>query len=160
MQTTMTQDPEIGQSGQLFYPPPSGGVVTKFTEGALVAAGLGVIGGTAQDDVKPPAATFTTKWVGIVIYKDTHPTNTYADKSQIAVCREGFVLVSYEPDTDPTADTPIFVRHTANGAGKLTLGAIRANADSANAVAAPNGMFRKVWASQKKALVELSGHVQ
>ena len=159
MQTTMTQDAEIGQSGQLFYPPPTGGVVTKFAEGTGVAAGLAVIGGTAQDDVKVPTAAFTTKIVGIPVYKDTHPTNAYAAKDQLAVCRAGFVLVSYEPDTDPTPDTPVYARHTANGAGKLTLGAIRANADTANASITP-WMFRKVWASEKKALVELSGHVQ
>lgn len=157
-QTTMTQNPELGQSGQLFYPPPDGGVRSGFSEGNT-AAGLAVIAGTDEDDVKVPAATFTSTFKGIVLYKDTHPTNTWADKAPLAFVREGFVLVSYEPDTDPTPNTQVFARHTANGAGKLTLGAIRANADTTNAAALRGAMFRKVFTAEKKALVELSGHV-
>lgn len=154
----MTQDPPIGQSGQSFYPPFDGFVMTKFSEGAT-AAGLAVIAGTAQDDAKVPAATFTNKFLGIVHYDDTHETNVYATKDQIGVVHKGFVLVSYEPDTDPTPNTVACVRHTANGAGKLTLGAWRANTDSGNAVAPPGAMWRKVFASEKKAVVELTGQI-
>jgi len=155
----MTQDPPIGQSGQFFYPPPTGGTITRFSEG-LTAAGLAVVAGTAEGDAEVPSAEFTNDFLGIVHYDDLHETNIYADKEQMGVARKGFVLVSYEPDTDPTPDTPAFARHTANGAGKLTLGAIRANADTDNASAIPGGMFRKIFPAEKKAVVELSGHVQ
>lgn len=152
----MTQDPPIGQSGEIYYP--GAEVITRFSEGTTVA-GLAVIAGTAERDAKVPAATFTNKFLGIVHYDDTHETNSYANKEQMGVVHRGYVLVSYEVDTDPTPDTPAFVRHTANGAGKLTLGAIRANADTSNAVAAPGAMFRKVFASEKKAVVELTGQI-
>lgn len=158
-QTTLTQYPEHGQSGQLYYPPPPGGVVTKFAEGVLVAAGLALVNGTGEDQVEPPSAAFSSDFAGIALYKDTHESNAFADEEQLAVCREGFVLVSYEPDTDPTVNTQAHARHTANGAGKLTLGAIRANVDTDNADPIPGAMFRKVFPAEKKAVVELSGHV-
>lgn len=157
-QTTLTQNPEHGQSGQLYYPPPNGGVRTGFAEGS-VAAGLAVVAGTDEGDVAVPTAAFDSDFKGIVLYKDTHATNVWADEEQLAFCREGFVLVAYEPDTDPTPDTQVHARHTANGAGKLTLGAIRANVDTDNADPVPGAMFRKVFASEKKVLIELSGHV-
>lgn len=159
MQTTLDQDPAVGQSGQLFYPAPQGGVVTAFSEGDT-SAGLAVVAGTDQEDVAVPAAAFTTGFRGIVHYDDTHETNTWADEEQLAVVREGFVLVDYEDDTDPTPNTAAFARHTANGAGKTVLGAVRADDDTGNADPIPGGMFRKVFASEKKAVVELSGHVQ
>ena len=154
----MTQNPDIGQSGQLAFPPPEGGIVTGFAEGA-VAAGLALIAGTLERDIKVPTAAFTIGFRGIALYKDTHETNSWADKEQLAFCRKGFLWVAYEPDTDPTHDTQVFARHTANGAGKLVLGAIRANADTTNASALRGVMFRRIIASEKKALIELSGHV-
>ena len=158
MQTTLTQDPAIGKAGQLRYPAPAGGVITRFSEGATTA-GLAVVAGTAAKDAEVPSAAFGVGFLGIVLYEDTLETNVHADKDQIAVVREGVVLVAYEPDTVPTPNTAAFARHTANGAGKLVLGAIRANVDSDNADPIPGGTFGEVFPSEGLVELRLAGTV-
>lgn len=158
VQTTYTQNPPIGRAGQV-----RNGMLkdseTRVTEGSLVAAGLAVIAGTASHQAVVPAATFTTKFLGMVLEDVTATSQSFAAGKLVAVARKGVFLVAYEPDTVPTADTPAFVRHTANGAGKLTLGSWRANADSGNAVAAPGAMFREVFAADGLVELELAGAV-
>lgn len=151
MQTTYTREPGIGLPGQLANARPHD-IETRFAEGA-VTAGLYVVAGTLEEDAKVPAATFTVAGLGIVMHDNTHETNIHATKAQISVIRKGVVLVAYEPDTAPTPNTQAFARFDPNGAGKLVLGAIRANADTDNAAAIPGGTFRKLYASE--GLVEL-----
>lgn len=136
--------------------------------GAGVAAGLGVVAGptVVAPGEKPatvPAATFTTTFLGVVHHNPLHRTNAFVAGDQVGVVRKGVVLVAYEPDAVPVADTPAFCRHTANGAGKLTLGAFRANADNIEATPSaapvPGGMFRRVFASEGLVELELAGTV-
>lgn len=158
VQTSYTRNPPIGRAGQA----PNGRLdddTTHFVEGSGVVAGLAVIAGTAAHQAKVPAATFTTAFLGVAMEDATATSQSFAAGTAIAVRRKGPILVAYEPDTVPTPNTPAFVRHTANGAGKLTLGAWRANADSANAVAAPGAMFRTVYASDGLVELELAGTV-
>lgn len=162
-QTSYTRNPGRGLPGQIINNRPSD-VVTRITEGTGVAAGLYVIGGTNGGDAKVPTAGFTTKGLGIVHHSDTVEVDSagdqvYGDNETIGVIRKGCVLVKYEADTVPTSDTPAFARHTANGAGKLVLGALRADADTANASAIPGGMWRDVYASEGLAVLELAGTV-
>ena len=159
-QTSYSQNPAIGVAGQVRNGRLSD-AITRIVEGATVAAGLGVIGGTAEHQAKSPVAAFTTKFLGVVRHD---PTLAPADQSfaagdQIGVVVKGVVLVAYEADTAPTADTPAYCRHTANGAGKLTLGAFRADADTANASVVPGGMWRRVFTADGLAELELVGTV-
>ena len=160
-QTSYSRDPAVGLPGEIANARLSD-ITTHIAEGAVVA-GLYVIAGTTENEAKVPAAAFTTTGLGIAHYSDTVESSsdvqTYADNSSVGVVRKGCVIVAYEPDTAPTPNTPAYARHTANGAGKLTLGAIRANADTANASVIPGGMFRQVFTGPKLAIVELSGHV-
>jgi hypothetical protein len=158
VQTTYTRTPPIGRAGSV----PNGRLkddITRVVEGAGVAAGLAVIAGTAAHQAKVPAATFTTTFLGVAMEEATATSQSFPATTLINVRSKGPILVAYEPDTVPTPNSPAFVRHTANGAGKLTPGAWRANADSGNAVAAPGAMFRAVYASDGLVELELAGVV-
>lgn len=160
-QINYTEKPAIGLPGTLRNGRDHD-ITTHWIEGSGVAAGRAVIAGTAAHQCKVPTAAFTTTFLGIVSHE---PLETQAVNDAIPagkqwrVVREGVVLVAYEPDTVPTPNTPAYARHTANGAGKLTLGAIRANADTSNASAIPGGMFRQVFQSQGLVELELAGTV-
>lgn len=157
VQTTYTQNPTIGRAGQV-----RNGMLfdaeTRFVEGTGVAAGLAVIGGTAGHQARVPTAAFTTKFLGIALEEVTSTSQSFAAGTKIGVARKGTILVAYEPDTVPAVDTPAFARHTANGAGKLTLGAWRAGADT-GAQAVPGAMIREVFTAEGLMEVELSGTV-
>ncbi len=147
MQTSYAINPVAGNNGQISSGRPSD-VITAVTEGTLVKAGLFLVAGATAESAKAPAATWAStpeKMRGICVLDPARvdPTS-YAAGETISVLRKGTIWVTFEPDTTPTVDTPVFARITANGAGKLTLGAIRANADTANAVAIPNCYFRQV----------------
>lgn len=159
MQTAYTSTPVAGVAGMISAAQPAPEIETRVADGA-VTAGLYVISGTtAGKDAKVPAAAFTTTGLGIAHHQPIHATNIFADNEQFSVVRKGRVWVAYEADTVPTADTPAYARHTANGAGKLVLGAIRANSDSSNAAVIPGGMFRRVDTAAGLVEVELSGAI-
>lgn len=129
MQTSYSNQPSVGIAGSLRNGTPHR-VTTHHAEGSTVAGGLAVIAGTAEQQAKVPAAPFArAAFLGVVLHQPERASQAYAAAEQLAVAREGCVLVAYEPDAAPTPNTQAFVRHTANGAGKLVLGALRANAD-------------------------------
>lgn len=157
VQTTYTRTPPIGRAGSV----PNGRLkddITRVVEGAGVVAGSAVIAGTAGHQVKLPAASFTTAFMGVVMEEATATSQSFAAGTLVNVRSKGPILVPYEPDTVPTPNTPAYARHTANGAGKLTPGAWRANADT-GAVAVPGVMIRAVYASDGLMELELSGTV-
>jgi hypothetical protein len=157
VQTTYTRTPPIGRAGSV----PNGRLkddTTHVVEGTGVAAGYAVIAGTAAHQAKVPAATFSTTFLGVVMEEATATSQSFAAGTLINVRRKGPIIVPYEADTVPTPNTPAYVRHTANGAGKLIPGVFRANADT-GAVAAPGAMFRNVYASDGLVELELAGTV-
>lgn len=162
MQTSYTRDPSRGLPGALAH----GGranIVTRFSEG-LTSAGLYVVDGSGEGRVEVPSTAFTTGGAGIVHRSkikelDGNGGQVFQDKEMLGVVDEGTVLVAYEPDTVPTPNTPAFARHTANGAGKTVLGAIRADADTANASQIPGGTFRKVYQEDGIVELELTGQI-
>lgn len=157
VQSTYTQNPPIGRAGQV----PNGRLkddTSHIAEGTGVTAGYAVIAGTAGHQAKIPTASFTTAFLGVVMEDALAASQVFAAGKQITVRRKGPILVPYEPDTVPTPNTPAFVRHTANGAGKLILGMFRAGADT-GAVAAPGVMIRAVYPTDGLMELELSGTV-
>lgn len=158
MQTSYSNQPTVGIAGSLRNGVPHK-ITTHYAEGTTVVGGLAVIAGTAEQQAKVPTAAFTVAFLGVVLHQPERVSQAYAANEQISVAREGVIVVAYEPDTAPTPNTQAYARHTANGAGKLTLGALRANADAANASAIPGGMWRRVFASDGLAELELAGTV-
>lgn len=156
MQTAYTREPVSAVAGGIARGTPE--IDSAIIDGANCSAGLLVIAGTNQEDVKVPTATFSTGFRGILNHNHLHVSNDFVDNEQVSVVRKGFVWVPYEVDTVPTHDTPVYARHAANGAGKLVLGKARANADT-GAVVVPGAMFRRIDSAAGLAEVELSGAV-
>lgn len=145
MQTSYSQDPVAGLAGQIADGRPCD-IETRFAEGA-VGVGRFVIVGTAAGRARHPAATWAAnpeRVLGFAVLDSSRVLPDYADLEQFSVLRSGPIWVAFEPDTTPTVDTPVFARITANGAGKLLLGAVRANGDTGTAIAVPNCYFRKI----------------
>lgn len=147
MQTSFTQDPVQGMAGQVSSGTHSD-IATRYAEGAC-PVGLGLVAGTsgALQQAKTPTSTVAptaVTFLGVAHLDSSREVADYADGEVMGVVRKGRVWVAYEPDTVPTPDTQAYIRHTANGAGKLVLGAFRANADTSNASAVPGGYFRRL----------------
>jgi len=70
----------------------------------------------------------------------------YAAKDQLPVMRQGCIYVIPEAG-GTTKGNAVFARFTANGAGKLQLGALRLDADTANAVAIPGAKWEDTTTS-------------
>lgn len=157
VQSTYVQNPPIGYAGQIR----NGRLkdaITRFVEGTGVSAGLALIGGTAGHQARVPAASFTTKFLGVALREELAVSQDFPAGTKIGVGQKGVFLVAYEPDTVPAVDTPAYARHTANGAGKLVPGAWRAGADT-GAVAVPGVMIRNVFTTEGLMEIELSGTV-
>lgn len=147
MQTSYAINPVAGNNGQISSGRMSD-VITCVTEGTLVKAGLFLVAGATAESAKAPAASWastpqTMRGICILDPARVDPTSYVAGET-ISVLRKGTIWVTFEPDTTPAVDSPVFARITANGAGKLTLGAIRANADTANAIQVTGAYFRQV----------------
>lgn len=156
VQTSYVSTPAIGRAGQI-----RNGIATdistRFAEGTGVAAGLVVVAGTAEHQAKVPASDFSYQFLGVVKYDSLEESQGRAATELVSIVRKGCVLVAYEPDTVPTHDTPAYARHTANGAGKLTLGAVRANTDTNRASVIPGGTFGRVFTTEGLVELWLSG---
>lgn len=129
MQSSYSQNPVAGLPGQLANGRPSD-LDTRITEGVVKPGGF-VVASDGEGECKHPTGAWTVQTaLGIAVLDPARVVADFADKETCSVARKGCWLVSFEPDTVPTPDTPAFARHTANGAGKLQVGAWRANADT------------------------------
>ena len=134
-----------GIPGQLSCPVQEAVLDSKINALAM-PAGIFVCYDAADDAVKIPAASgaVTTTGCGFVkkdiaIERQQSQTADYPAKSGVTVMRRGRMFVTTEDLS--TFGGQVFVRITANGAGKLQLGAVRSDADSGNAVALPGCRF-------------------
>lgn len=135
MQDSYTTDMEAGFEGQLAdlsdY-----SALTYAAEGN-VPFGRGVIEGTTPNQVKLPAAVFTeANFRGVTLHAqskemDADGVAQYKAKQATNVATRGRVLVKVEQAVVP--GDPVFLRHTANGAGTAA-GQFRKDADTARAV--------------------------
>ncbi len=140
MQTTYDLDTPIGVEGQLIEDVPSQ-VITGIAEAGIIQVGKLVIfdttAGRANKAVRAPVATGDVTGVavaGLSMWDPTYPEPPYAQYKLLPVVRKGRLLVVAETLLGK-AIAP-FVRFAA-GAGGTLLGAIRADADTATAVACP-----------------------
>lgn len=162
-QTTMNVTPQVGQSGQLANTQAYEAVTKTNGQSGNIAPGLFVVRGTDADNeaIVPAATTDITgaKALGFAMFQDTYidPTaqsNTerasYRQYAAMPVVRKGTMWIRCE--TAFTAGAKVFVRFTANGAGKVP-GNIRNDADTDKAVALPNARFENTGAADELALV-------
>jgi hypothetical protein len=120
----------------------------KNSEGAALPFGVGVTKGANAGEVEyPDAAGDVVIGIsqfqadvnpgllvggGIAVYPDTTAgVSGYPDAAIMSVLDKGRIYVIVEADV--VEGDVAFCRHTANGAGKLQLGAFRKDADSGNA---------------------------
>jgi len=107
--------------------------------GANLPAGVFVKKGAAQALNLPAAAADVPRAVGVLIYNPIAVQTTtgleFTAGDQAVFLEQGSIYCISENALVAGAD--VFVRCTANGAGKLQLGAVRADADSGNCVLMP-----------------------
>lgn len=111
------------------------------------------------DQTANPSATtdVTARAHGIALYDETVRNGFgYELNRPVKILRRGRVWVVCETDVAIVDGAGVFVRFAANGAGKLQLGAFRADADTANAVALPGCVFRFGFTTGTLALVEIN----
>ena len=133
--------PSEGMAGTPYDTSPEPDVVTGIHEGAAAEPGIAVVQGAVARGVKAPTATGQITQANFrgVVQLDSTRTNpgTYAAGERVPVQRDRRIRVLIETDVAVLFSSPVFIRHAANGAGKLVLGAFRADADGGNATAAP-----------------------
>lgn len=119
------------------------------------------------DQTANPSATgdVTAHPHGVAMYDETAENSAvqsggvgYTLNRPVHVMRRGLIWVVAETDVAIVVGSACFVRFVANGAGKLQLGAFRADNDGGNAVAVPNGacVFRAGFTAGTLALVEIN----
>ena len=141
-QLTYEVEGPIGVDGQRIEAYGLGFVITGIAEAAALPAGKLVVfdtaGGRTDKAVKAPSATGQVTTVlgvaGITLWDPTYPEPPYPIGQALPVIRKGRVAIAAE--TALAIHTNPFVRFAA-GAGGTVLGALRADADTATAVAAP-----------------------
>jgi hypothetical protein len=159
-QLSIQADPAPAYEGQIAYPMLPRVVVTRFVDQAggiaygracVRAANQTVKLGTVTGDVTNAFQGFAVRQE----YKEQLPDGSgpgYPDKEPIAVLRRGFIWVAVEGAV--TEETPVFARTAASG-GNTTIGAIRGDADSANATLIPNARFITSTTAAGLAIVEV-----
>ena len=120
-------------------------------------AGLVHVRGSAAGFVKLPAASGDpAKAVGVSVCDPMTPVATtgedFAAGREIELLERGEIWCVCEEAM--AVDTQPYVRHTANGAGKLQCGALRSDADTAHAELLPNA--RVVYPSTGAGIVKIS----
>lgn len=101
--------------------------------GSDLPAGVGVIAKSGNETACESPASATTPLVGIVINDFARDPDSLSgvaavkDTTQAPLMVEGPIMVPVEQDV--TEADQVFVRYTANGAGKLQLGAFRKDLD-------------------------------
>ncbi len=140
MQTTYDIDAPIGVEGQKIEDVPSE-TVTGIAEAEIINVGKLVVfdtaAGRADKSVRAPIATgdvtSDAAVVGLSMWDPTFPEPPYPQHKTLPVMRKGRMLVKSE--TIIAKGVHPFVRFAA-GTGTV-LGSLRADADTATAVAAP-----------------------
>ncbi len=160
-QTSYALRTSAGIPGELSCPLQDAVLDSKINALAM-PAGIFVAYDAADDAVKIPAlaAQVTTTGCGFVkkdvaIERQQGQTVDYPAKSGVTVMRRGRMFVTTEDLS--TFGGQVFVRITANGAGKLQLGAVRSDGDSGNAIALPGCRFIRTVAATGLTEIEYFG---
>lgn len=150
-----------GRLGLLAEPMQSSVIETKVQPGAKSYFGRMVVAdpSTGEEAIKHPDATgFASLGVVAATHaiesQDDGEEPNYPAEDAVTVINKGRVWVAIEEDVAVGDD--VYCRHTANGAGKLRLGAFRNDDDTANADQITNARWVKGGtAADGVALLEL-----
>jgi hypothetical protein len=143
-QTSYAINTDAAYAGQLGDVGPHDiGSGTDLTANEYVPFGVAVSQGTKDGEIHLPAASgdVTAKFLGVSVAQQTNENlvgtgGSYAPKVPVSFLKKGRVWVKVEEAVTPAS--PVFVRFAAGGGG-TQLGAFRASADTATAVALPGG---------------------
>lgn len=114
MQTTYSDNLEVALEGQLADGTPHS--IRGYAAEVEIPFGRAVIAGTDPDhQVKLPGLT-TDKILGVSMQSHAREKDAATLKDMINVMRQGAIYV--RPEDAVTPASPVFVRFTANGAGK------------------------------------------
>ena len=140
MQTAYNLNPPAARSGQLYDVSGNYDIATRVSS---VAAPFGsfMVKDTGDDNVKLPSASASSSSVidGVVVYSAFTQSGLAGDGvtpgveagKPINMLRKGRIWVYCETAFNPDSDT-LFVRYTANGAGKV-VGQVRNDSDGGKA---------------------------
>lgn len=145
-QTTYLEKPVAAMPGMIADETPSTIVTAKFVDAAGAPFGIFVTKGANEGEVKLMTGG-ADPVAGILVHThhvDVVPVPAGKDISQNDIMPLGqkgrfYALI----EEDMAEDDPVYVRHTANGAGKLQVGAIRNDNDGANAVLLKGATIRR-----------------
>lgn len=117
-------------------------IVSRVALNATIAPGLLAIyfAADAENGVRAPTLTGQVSGAnaqGIVVYDPTAPNNPYAIGDMVPVMKKGRIWVNVEEAVTPAST--VFVRFAAGSFA--VLGAFRASADTATAVALPSAKY-------------------
>lgn len=155
-QLTIQGDPNPAFEGQIAYPMFPRIVMTRFVADAG-GIGFGIACVRAADQTVKRAtagADITNSFEGFAVRQEVRESNGagYSDKDPLPVMRRGYIWVAVEGAV--TEEAPVFIRTAASG-GNTTIGAARADADSANATLLPNAKFVTSTTAAGLAIVEV-----
>lgn len=138
-QTAYTVDPAVGREGALVDASLAKDVLSRAAEGAINAGRFVINGTSVGRQAKVPAASgdiTANKVLGVTLYDAAKETAEpeFADEDELPILASGKVWMLTEDAM--TAGNPVFVRHTAGGAGQVP-GRIRSDLDTNKAIALP-----------------------
>lgn len=157
-QLSYSQDMTAGFAGMIARTGPYRADTGENTSMAI-AFGLGLarIAGTERGVALPAATGFA--FAGVALHEHRSPVagvSRYEQNEAVSVMTAGFVMVPVEQAVQP--GDPVYLRHTANGAGKDP-GQFRKDADTDKADAVPGARFVTKTAGAGLAVIELNGLV-
>lgn len=121
-----------------------------------VGFGIGVTQGTKDTQCKLPGAT-GFKLLGVTVHSHAREKDAATQADMVGVMRQGAIYV--RPEQAVTPADPVYVRHTANGAGK-TPGRFRADDDkiagTASADLIANARWRTSAGAGELAILEIN----
>lgn len=155
-QLTISNDPLPAFGGQIAYPMFPRVVMTRFVaQVGGISFGLAVVR-AADQTVKLPTVTgdVTNAFEGFSVRQEYREANSqgYSNLEPVSVLRRGYIWVEVEGAV--TEEGAVYARTAANG-GNTQLGAIRGDADSANATLIPNAKFVTSTTAAGLAIVEV-----
>lgn len=155
-QLTIANDPSPAFGGQIAYPMFPRVVFTRFVQQVGgIGFGLAVVR-AADQTVKLPAAAgdVTNSFEGFTVrqeYREANPQG-YSNLEPVPVMRRGYIWVEVEGAV--TEEGAVYVRTAASGPN-TQLGAVRGDADSANATLIPGAKFVTSTTAAGFAIVEV-----
>jgi hypothetical protein len=155
-QLTIQTDPDIAFEGQIAYPMFPRHVFTHYvSQVGGIPFGSAVVRAAADDLVKLPGLStdITNLFEGFAIRQEYLETNTggYSNGASLPILRRGYIWVLTEGAV--TAESAVFARYAAGTFS--VLGKVRADADTATAVAIPNAKFLTSLTAAGYAIVEV-----